>query len=86
MCLPAEVHAKAIDFYRTALSDPNFNWSETLEFQTLSAGTLTSTLRKMIAHSLLHSIRHWAQLSTLTRTAGFPAGFPGDFLMSSALD
>jgi hypothetical protein len=37
------------------------------------------------AHALFHSQRHWAQLATLVRAAGFPSGFFGDILISSAL-
>ena len=33
----------------------------------------------------LHSQRHWAQLATLLRTAGFPSGFEGDLMFSQAL-
>jgi hypothetical protein len=39
----------------------------------------------MAAHALLHSQRHWAQLATLVRVAGFPSGFKGDLLISQAL-
>jgi len=38
-----------------------------------------------LVHTLLHGQRHWAQLATLLRTAGFPAGFRGDMLLSSAM-
>jgi len=41
------------------------------------------TARKALAHILLHSQRHWAQLATLVRAAGFPSGFSG--ICSSAL-
>jgi hypothetical protein len=37
------------------------------------------------AHALFHGQRHWAQLATLVRAAGFPSGFRGDLLLSSAL-
>ena len=37
------------------------------------------------AHALFHSQRHWAQLATLVRAAGFPSGFRGDLFFSSAL-
>ena len=38
--------------------------------------------RKVLAHALFHSQRHWAQLATLVRAAGFPSGFRGDLLFS----
>jgi hypothetical protein len=39
----------------------------------------------MAGHALFHSQRHWAQLATLVRVAGFPSGFKGDLLLSQAL-
>jgi uncharacterized damage-inducible protein DinB len=39
----------------------------------------------MAAHALFHGQRHWAQLATLVRVAGFPSGFKGDLLLSRAL-
>jgi len=46
---------------------------------------LRATRRKILAHALLHSIRHWAQLATLVRAAGYQPGIAGDLLASSAL-
>jgi uncharacterized damage-inducible protein DinB len=45
----------------------------------------TVSRRKVVAHALFHGQRHWAQLATLVRTAGFPANFRGDLLLSAAL-
>jgi len=45
----------------------------------------TPSRRKVAGHMLFHSQRHWAQLATLVRAAGFPSGFKGDLLFSSAL-
>lgn len=78
----ALLHAEAINHYRAALANNDFDWSATVEFTTLSAGTQRATLRKMLAHALMHSIRHWAQLGTLARTAGHPAHIDGDLLFS----
>jgi hypothetical protein len=40
----------------------------------------------MAGHALLHSQRHWAQLASSVREAGFPSGFPGDLIFSPALE
>lgn len=79
------LHTEAVARFRALLADPAQNWEEVLEFVTLSAGTLRATRRKVLAHSCLHAIRHWAQLSTLCRAAGYPTGFGGDLMLSSVL-
>jgi uncharacterized damage-inducible protein DinB len=45
----------------------------------------TPTRRKIMGHVLLHAQRHWAQLATLVRAAGYPSGFGGDLLFTRAL-
>lgn len=80
------MHTEAVERFSTLLHDSTQNWNEVIEFQTLTAGTLRATRRKVLAHALLHSVRHWAQLSTLARAAGHPPPFAGDLLVSSALD
>jgi uncharacterized damage-inducible protein DinB len=82
-----DLHVKAVAIYSSLLADPAQNWDET---QTLNAPWLppeglTVSRRKIVGHALFHSQRHWAQLATLVRAAGFPSGFKGDLLMSSAL-
>lgn len=57
-----------------------------MEFQTLSAGTLTASTRKIVVHLLLHGVRHWAQLATTLRQHGHATDWPHDILMSDALD
>ena len=58
---------------------------EVIALQTVSAGTLHASRRKLFAHILLHSMRHWAQLSTLLRKAGYKTEWAKDFLFSEAL-
>jgi hypothetical protein len=41
--------------------------------------------RQVEVHMLFHSHRHYAQLATLARMAGFPAQFHGDLLFSPAM-
>ena len=56
-----------------------------LEFQTISAGTLSASARKIVAHALLHGVRHWAQLATVLRQQGRATDWMHDLLLSEAL-
>jgi uncharacterized damage-inducible protein DinB len=81
------LHERAEQILRTLLEDPAQDWEKTmtLNYDWLPARARTSSRRKLVAHALFHSQRHWAQLATLVRTAGFPSEFKGDLLLSSAL-
>ncbi len=81
------LHTQAVGIYRGLLDNPAQNWDEmiTFELPEWKPSTRTVSRRKIVAHALFHSQRHWAQLATLVRTAGFPSGFMGDILFSSAL-
>ena len=57
-----------------------------IEFQTISAGTLRASARKIAAHALLHGVRTWAQIATVVRLGGTPTGGRHDFLFSDATD
>jgi uncharacterized damage-inducible protein DinB len=57
-----------------------------LEFETRSAGKHSASARKIAAHAVLHGIRHWAQLATLLRQAGYRTDWQHDLLMSDALE
>jgi uncharacterized damage-inducible protein DinB len=72
---------------RELLADPTHDWqaSYTLDVSWLPPHARISTHRKILAHALFHSQRHFAQLATLVRAAGFSSGFSGDLLFSSAL-
>lgn len=82
-----DLHIKAATIFRTLLDDPTLKWDEkmTLDFPWLPPNMRSSSRRKVATHALFHGQRHWAQLATLIRTAGFPSGFEGDILFSSAL-
>ena len=82
-----DLHLKAVQIFRSLLDDPAQNWDETqtLKYPWLPPEGLTVSRRKVLAHTLFHSQRHWAQLATLVRAAGFPSGFKGDLLFSAAL-
>jgi uncharacterized damage-inducible protein DinB len=60
-------------------------WKQVIEFPTRSMGTLTSSKRKIFVHTLLHSTRHWAQLATALRLAGYKQHWPHDFLFTDAV-
>jgi uncharacterized damage-inducible protein DinB len=57
-----------------------------IEFPTRSAGTLKASKRKILIHTLMHSIRHWAQLATALRKAGFKTDWQHDLLFSEVIE
>ncbi|MDR3751702.1 MAG: DinB family protein [Terracidiphilus sp.] len=81
------LHQQAVQIFSALLNDPAQDWDaiKALEYDWLPAHARTASRRKLMAHALFHSQRHWAQLATLVREAGFPVKFPGDLLFSSAL-
>ena len=48
--------------------------------------TRSATRRKLIVHAILHGVRHWAQIATALRKAGYPQTWPHDFLYSDAME
>ena len=82
-----DLHLKAFKIFRAQLGDPQKNWDEviTMDYPWLPPKNRAASLRKIAAHALFHSQRHWAQLATLVRAAGFPSEFMGDAIFSSAL-
>jgi uncharacterized damage-inducible protein DinB len=81
------MHREAEEVFRGLLAASEESWNEpfVLDLERIPALAHTLSRRKVMAHALLHGQRHWAQLATLVREAGFPSGFRGDFLFSSAL-
>ncbi len=57
-----------------------------LTFETRTAGTLSSSKRKIVGHVLLHGIRHWAQIATALRQNGYKQDWPHDFIFTDALE
>ena len=81
------VHAQARLNLRNFLSTTNdAALLEVISLQTVSAGTLHASRRKLFTHIQLHSMRHWAQLSSLLREAGYKTDWPKDFLFSEAIE
>lgn len=83
-----DLHGRAVEIFARLLANPDEDWGAlyTLNVSSLPPDKRTSTRRKVLGHALIHSQRHWAQLATLVRAAGFPSGFGGDLLFSSALE
>jgi uncharacterized damage-inducible protein DinB len=81
------IHDKAFSKLREYLSSAREDdWKMVIEFPTRSAGTLKASKKKIFIHSLLHSVRHWAQLATALRSAGFKQDWQHDFLMSEVME
>ena len=57
-----------------------------MEFNTRTAGTLRASKRKMFAHAMLHGVRHWAQLATALREAGYATEWGKDLLYSPVME
>ena len=57
-----------------------------IEFPTRTAGMLRSSKRKIFLHAMLHGVRHWAQLATALREAGYPTNWGKDFLYSEVME
>ncbi|MGA2650645.1 MAG: damage-inducible protein DinB [Terracidiphilus sp.] len=81
------LHLKADAMFNGLVNEASWNWEETLTLDRpfLAPELRTFSRRKAFVHAMLHSQRHWAQLATLLRVAGFPAGFKGDFLLSQVM-
>src|SRR5450432_305711 len=65
------------------LAQPN-DLDRVLTFPTLTAGTLSASQRKIAIPMLMHGVRHWAQLATALREAGFAQG-KHDFIFSDTI-
>ncbi len=82
-----EVHREARALLRRFVESATpDDWSRILVMETISAGTLRGSTRKVVAHALMHGVRHWAQLATALRAHGHPQPWGHDLLLSDALD
>ena len=59
-------------------------WDEMMAFPRPMEG-LKASRRKCLVHTTLHSLRHWAQLATALRSAGYEQDWQHDFIFSSAM-
>ena len=82
-----DLHTQAVTIYQNLLAAPERTWSDpyVLKFDWIPPEQRSVSRRKIAAHALFHSQRHWAQLATLVRNAGFPSDFRGDLIFSPAL-
>lgn len=82
-----DLHKQAVEIFTGLLAMPDKSWEEmyNLDMDWVPPEARTVSRRKVAVHALFHSQRHWAQLATLVRNAGFPSGFKGDLLFSPAL-
>jgi len=82
-----DMHSQSVAIFRNLLAEPEESWSEpfVLDFNWVPPEKRSVSRRKIALHALVHSQRHWAQLATLVRSAGFPSEFKGDLLFCSAL-
>jgi hypothetical protein len=81
------MHVEAHDVFRGLIGGPEAAWAEPyfLNFDWIPEDKRQISRRKIALHALFHGHRHFAQLATPARTAGFPAQFRGDLLFSSAM-
>ncbi len=81
-----EIHEQAVrNLHHFLVGASKTDFEEIISLETVSAGTVRASRRKLFVHILLHSIRHWAQLTTALREAGYKTGWPKDFLFSDAM-
>jgi uncharacterized damage-inducible protein DinB len=81
------LHLQALAIFRNLLAAPEHTWSETyqLNYDWVPPEQRNVARRKIAAHALFHGQRHWAQLATLVRNAGYPSKFRGDLLFTPAV-
>lgn len=81
------MHVEADQIFRSLIDGVDATWAEPyfLKFDWIPEDKRRISRRKIAVHTLFHGHRHYAQLATLVRAAGFPAQFRGDLLFSPAL-
>jgi uncharacterized damage-inducible protein DinB len=79
------VHQRAIGIFGGLLAGPEIAWNDpyVLRFDWIPEDRRTVSRRKIAAHALIHGQRHWAQIATLVRSAGFPSNYWGDVLFAN---
>jgi uncharacterized damage-inducible protein DinB len=65
----------------------NLDWNEMLQYGSKERNFwITATRRKMFLHAMFHSLRHWAQVATALRQAGFKQDWQHDFIFSKVME
>ena len=59
-------------------------WDEMMSFPVPTAN-IKASRRKCFTHAFLHGTRHWAQLATALRRAGYKRDWQHDFIFSPAM-
>ena len=77
-------HMRATAIVRQLLADPTFDWSQELTFEIPNLGPLNASRETYLIHLTMHSIRHYAQLATIVRKAGFEPNSRMDYLFTQA--
>jgi uncharacterized damage-inducible protein DinB len=70
---------------RWVAAAPPEEWEKVLTFETITAGTLRSSKRKIVGHVLMHGTRHWAQIAMALRQAGHPQPWMHDLIMTKSM-
>ena len=63
---------------------PNEKWDEMMSFP-VPTGSKKASRRKCFTHAFVHGTRHWAQLATTLRRAGYKQDWQHDFIFSPAM-
>lgn len=80
------IHDRALAIYPELFAAADEKWmDEVIEIKTRSLGAFHVSRRTVVLHAMLHSVRHWAQLATLVRQAGFPGIGWQDYLIYGAV-
>lgn len=77
-----EARKKFKQFLATATEE---QMNQVIAFETRSAGKLAASKRKILAHALMHGVRHWAQIATTLRRAGYKQDWQHDFLFFESM-
>jgi uncharacterized damage-inducible protein DinB len=75
------IHEKAAALYSSYFATRDQAWlDEVVEVKTRSAGAMRASRKTIVVHAMLHAARHWAQLATLVRHAGYPGIVSQDYI------
>ncbi len=69
-----------LEFYIASAAPEDLE--KVLSFETISMGVITTRATTIVSHFFIHGIRHWAQVATALRRAGYPDQWPHDLLFS----
>jgi uncharacterized damage-inducible protein DinB len=79
------IHALALEKYRTFLrTATEAAFGEIIEVKLRTGQALRVSRRDIFVHAHLHASRHWAQIATVVRHAGYPQIGPQDYLLYGA--